>query len=123
MPTLPGSLVAVWAAVLSVLFSPGYYERLYGTEGATTALNIVARTPNGARVSVSGRRRDGGGATRDYFLYNNGSESRLEMAVLVEAKDTLLRLYLMKRREFGFLLELQISNAATLYASTLLPNM
>ena len=56
MPTLPGSLVTVWAAVLSVLFSPGYYERLYGTEGTTTTLNIVAHTPNGKRVSVSGRR-------------------------------------------------------------------
>ena len=74
-------------------------------------------------LASAGGGKDGEGSTGDYFLYNNGGEGRLEMAALVEAEDTLLRLYLMKRREFGFLLELQISNAATCYASTLLPNM
>lgn len=113
----------------------GYYARrrdlaniLREGGGALTSdafSRLAAAAPDdGGATGGSGRDKPlaAVACTSSYFCYEDDGRGG-EGAAHVDSDDAVLRLSIMERKEFGSLLEEQISKSAVFYASTLLPRV
>jgi len=88
-------------------------------------LNKILRATNGILTANAFSQLIGGEtvpssalSSSSYFRHDDGQEGDV---AYVDKDDAILRLSVMERKEFGAMLEEQVSNSAIYYASTLLP--